>query len=51
MTTIKAIKGSLPTGGKVRVLAVTDRQWASAYRFENARAQVADEAPEQLMIF
>ena len=51
MTTIKAIKGSLPTGGKVRGLAVTDRQWSSAYCFENAREQVADEAPEQLMIF
>lgn len=51
LTTIKAIKGSLPAGGAVRIFAITDRQWAGAYRFESAAPKKNDPPPEQLTIF
>ena len=35
--TLRAIKTHLPEGGQVRVLALTDRQWATGLRFDNAK--------------
>ena len=49
--TIRAVKGWLPEGGQVRVLAVTDRQWATGLRFENTVQKKDQPAPEQLLIF
>ncbi|WP_076465243.1 CRISPR-associated endonuclease Cas2 [Actinomyces mediterranea] len=49
--TISAIKRWLPPGGQVRVLALTDRQWATGLRFDNAKPQSTEPKPEQLMIF
>ena len=49
--TLRAIKTHLPEGGQVRVLALTDRQWATGLRFDNAKPRKAAGAPEQLMIF
>lgn len=49
--TIGAIKQHLPTGGQVRVIAVSDRQWATGLRFDNASPQKTDPRPEQLTIF
>ena len=49
--TLRAIKTHLPEGGQVRVLALTDRQWATGLRFDNAKPRKESGAPEQLMIF
>ena len=49
--TLRAIKSHLPEGGQVRVLALTDRQWATGLRFDNARPRKEAGSPEQLMIF
>lgn len=46
-----AMKNHLPAGGEVRVLHVTDQQWATAHRFLNAEAVEPDAAPLQLTIF
>lgn len=51
MTTIRAIKRELPEGGQVRVVSITDRQWATGLRFDQARPVKEQGAPEQLMIF
>ena len=40
-----------PTGGQVRVLALTDRQWSTGLRFEDAKPRKECGSPEQLMIF
>lgn len=49
--TIRALVAGLPEGGQVRVLYLTDKQWASGLRFDNAaKVQEAPE-PEQLLIF
>ncbi|QPK81355.1 CRISPR-associated endonuclease Cas2 [Schaalia sp. ZJ405] len=49
--TINAIKTYLPEGGQVRIIALTDRQWSTGLRFENAKPQTPESEPEQLMIF
>ncbi|WP_048726364.1 MULTISPECIES: CRISPR-associated endonuclease Cas2 [Micrococcales] len=49
--TLRAIKTHLPEGGQVRVLALTDRQWATGLRFDNAKPRKEPGCPEQLMIF
>lgn len=49
--TLRAIKSNLPPGGQVRMLAVTDRQWGTAHRFENAKAVEEEQGPQQLTIF
>lgn len=40
-----------PTGGQVRVIGVSDKQWASGLHFRNTKPQKSESAPEQLMIF
>ena len=49
--TLRAIKSHLPSGGKVKVLGLTDRQWASGLHFVRAEPKDDGQAPEQLMIF
>ena len=51
MTTIRAIKRELPEGGQVRVITITDRQWATGLRFDQAKPVKEQSAPQQLMIF
>lgn len=49
--TVKLIKQSVPPRGEVRILHVTDRQWASTVRFFNAVEESEPEEPEQLAFF
>lgn len=51
LPTIGTIKNSLPEGGEVRILSITDHQWATALRFSNAKATETENAPRQLAIF
>lgn len=47
----KTIKSDLPQGGDVRILSVTDTQWAKTIRFSNAVEENTEEKPGQLTIF
>jgi CRISPR-associated protein Cas2 len=49
--TIGKIKKGVPNGGEVRILTITDRQWATALRFSNARTVRSEDTPLQLAIF
>ncbi len=49
--TVGRIKKNLPAGGEVRIVTVTDRQWATALRFSSARQEKPEDAPLQLAIF
>lgn len=49
--TVDAIMRSLPPEGEVRILYVTDTQWAKALRFFNATPSAQEERPLQLTIF
>lgn len=48
---VESLKAWLPPGGEVRALHVTDRQWASTYRFFNAAEVKPENEPEQLAFF
>ena len=48
---VRAIKGSLPPGGDVRIVHVTDKQWSKAVRFFNAVETKPEETPDQLLLF
>ncbi|MDR0505190.1 MAG: CRISPR-associated endonuclease Cas2 [Bifidobacteriaceae bacterium] len=48
---IRKVKMGLPPGGEVRILAVTDHQWASADRFSNDTTAKPEPTPELLTIF
>lgn len=48
---VKSIKRGLPPGGDVRILYVTDKQWAKTLRFSNAHSEDSAEQPTQLTIF
>ncbi len=48
---IRTIKRNLPEGGEVRILTVTDRQWATAIRYSNGYEQTQEAEPLQLTIF
>lgn len=49
--TIGTIKCNLPEGGEVRILSLTDHQFATALRFSNAAAVEVEGTPSQLAIF
>jgi CRISPR-associated protein Cas2 len=49
--TIRRIKSGLPEGGDVQILAVTDNQWASAFRFSSRTPDPTARPPAQLTIF
>jgi CRISPR-associated protein Cas2 len=48
---VSRIKRNLPLGGLVRIVNVTDHQWATAFRFSNQTDQSAESAPAELTIF
>lgn len=48
---IKAIKNGLPPDGDVRIVHITDKQWAKAIRFSNMDEAPAEAQPEQLGFF
>lgn len=50
-TTVRTIKDCLPKGGDVRILSVTDTQWAKTIRFSNHLDDLPEEKPTQLTIF
>lgn len=45
------IKKNVPDGGEVRIVTITDHQWATALRFSNAREVGYEGTPSQLAIF
>lgn len=49
--TVATIMRNLPEEGQVRILYVTDRQWAKALRFSNSKSLPQEDAPLQLTIF
>lgn len=48
---VGTIKSNLPAGGEVRMLYVTDREWARTLCFRNEAPVEVEEKPQQLMIF
>ena len=48
---VNTIKAGVPPGGEVRILHVTDREWANTIRFCNAQEVAAESAPEELLLF
>ncbi|WP_369408570.1 MULTISPECIES: CRISPR-associated endonuclease Cas2 [Corynebacterium] len=50
-TIVKQVKCELPAGGEVRILSVTDQQWAKAIRFSSHKEQAVEKIPSQLTIF
>lgn len=48
---VSEIKTAVPAGGQVRILHVSDREWAATIRFSNALPETAQEQPEQLVFF
>jgi CRISPR-associated protein Cas2 len=49
--TVGRIKKNLPAGGEVRIVNISDRQWATALRFSSAERAKPEAAPSQLAIF
>lgn len=49
--TVRMIKEHLPAGGKVRVLHISDRQWANSLRFYNQHVETKNETPEVCTLF
>lgn len=49
--TVKAIKAALPERGYVRVLHISDHQWASALRYVNLEPEDEVETPELFTLF
>ncbi|MDO5721974.1 MAG: CRISPR-associated endonuclease Cas2 [Actinomycetaceae bacterium] len=48
---LRIIRSNIPPGGKVRILFLTDQQWASSKRFQGVEQETRDETPEQLVFF
>lgn len=48
---VSTIKAGVPEGGEVRILHVTDKEWATMIRFFNASEVPPEPAPDQLMFF
>lgn len=46
-----AVCASIPPGGRVRVLNITDKEWSGMLRFSNQKQESEEETPEQLTIF
>lgn len=42
------VKGGIPPNGEVRMLRLTDEQWASTYRFYGPKQLMMESVPEQL---
>lgn len=50
-STVKQIKAHLPEGGDIRIISITDNQWAKAIRFSKAETAEVEDKPSQLVIF
>ncbi|MBB4071534.1 CRISPR-associated endonuclease Cas2 [Leucobacter sp. OH2974_COT-288] len=50
-STVKEIKAGVPPQGHVRIMHVTDRQWAATICFSNATEETPEETPTQLAFF
>ncbi|MGI6786248.1 MAG: CRISPR-associated endonuclease Cas2 [Gleimia sp.] len=48
---LRVLKSNVPPGGKVRVLFLTDKQWAGMSKFSNAVEEEPEKPPEQLAFF
>ncbi|KAB1656983.1 CRISPR-associated endonuclease Cas2 [Pseudoclavibacter sp. CFCC 11306] len=48
---VRPIKHQIPLEGQVRVLQLTDTQWASQYRFWGPASQDPEKRPEALELF
>lgn len=46
-----SLKMNVPVGGQVRVLKISDIQWASTIMFMGPKKKKPEAPPEQLMIF
>jgi CRISPR-associated protein Cas2 len=51
LPTVSNIKKSVPDGGEVRIVFITDHQWAKSLRVTSAVATQPEERPLQLTIF
>jgi CRISPR-associated protein Cas2 len=51
LPTVRRIKSGLPHGGDVRIVSITDHQWATALRFSSGTTAEVEDAPLQLTIF
>ena len=49
-TILPSLRGNVPPAGEVRVLRLTDEQWASMYRYYGAREVPPEERPSQLTL-
>lgn len=45
------LRANVPTNGKVRVIKLTDDQWAGMYRFYGPTTQQPEPKPTQLILF
>lgn len=50
-TLVRRIKLALPTGGMVRIVNVTDSQWAKTISFCNGKIEKIEKEPEELLLF
>lgn len=48
---VKDLESCLPAGGDIRIMSVTDNQWAKTIRFSNSKVSEPEEKPSQLSIF
>lgn len=48
---VNGIKSQVPPKGEIRILHVTDRQWANTVRFSNATEIPNSTEPTQLLLF
>lgn len=50
-STVKMVKENLPPKGQVRVIHISDKQWANALRFSNHVVETKIETPGVLTLF
>lgn len=48
---VAGIKNQVPSEGEIRLMHISDRQWANTIRFCNAIEMEQEKAPEQLLLF
>lgn len=48
---VQKLKSALPAGGQVRIVHISDQQWAKAIRFSNGDPDERGEQPDQLTLF
>lgn len=48
---VNNLKATVPDEGYVRILSLTDRQWASGWHLYGSRYIPQEEPPEQLLLF